>query len=249
MDAIVFTSFRNGHQRRTAAGFTLIEMAVAVFVIALLLGSILVPLQTQVEQRQITETQKTLGEIKEALVGFALTNRYLPCPDKLTGVGANDGEEDRTGSNCTVTEGNLPWKTLGLTAADAWGNRYRYLVTAAFADTSPLFTLSTTGNLRICQTSGCSAAAAIANNVPAVVISHGRNGWGATNADSGAVLTSPTSQDELENIGTSVGLTATTVVSRTSSQVGSAAGEFDDIVTWLSAYTLFNRMVAAGNLP
>ena len=48
-------------------GFTLIEMAVAVFIITLLLGSILVPLTTQVEQRQISDTQKALEEIKEAL--------------------------------------------------------------------------------------------------------------------------------------------------------------------------------------
>jgi len=31
--------------------------------------------------------------------------------------------------------------------------------------------------------------------------------------------------------------------------VGSTAGEFDDVVTWLGKYTLFNRMVAAGKLP
>ena len=55
-----------------AAGFTLIEIAVAIFVIALLLGSILVPLSNQVEQRQISETQKTLEEIKESIIGFAV---------------------------------------------------------------------------------------------------------------------------------------------------------------------------------
>ena len=48
-------------------GFTLIELAVALFIIALLLGSILVPLATQVEQRQISETQKTMEEIRDAL--------------------------------------------------------------------------------------------------------------------------------------------------------------------------------------
>ena len=70
-------------------GFTLVELAISIFIIALLLGSILVPLATQVEQRQISETQKTIEEIKEALIGFALANSYLPCPDSNGGLDEN----------------------------------------------------------------------------------------------------------------------------------------------------------------
>ena len=33
------------------------------------------------------------------------------------------------------------------------------------------------------------------------------------------------------------------------SDAGSTAGEFDDIVTWLSANVLYSRMVSAGQLP
>src|SRR3954452_9115840 len=39
-------------------GFTLVELAVVVAVIALLVGSMLIPLATQVEQRNISQTQK-----------------------------------------------------------------------------------------------------------------------------------------------------------------------------------------------
>ncbi len=42
------------------SGFSLVELAIAIFVIALLLGSILIPLSTQVEQRKTSETQKAL---------------------------------------------------------------------------------------------------------------------------------------------------------------------------------------------
>ena len=66
--------------RSKQAGFTLIELAVVIVVIALLLGSILVPLTSQVEQRKVLETQKTLDEIKEALIGFAMINGRLPRP-------------------------------------------------------------------------------------------------------------------------------------------------------------------------
>ena len=63
----------HNHCRRNAAagaehGFSLIEVAVVLFIIVLLLGSILVPLTTQVEQKQISDTQKTLDEIRERQV-------------------------------------------------------------------------------------------------------------------------------------------------------------------------------------
>ena len=45
-------------------GFTLIELAVVIVVIALLLGSILVPLTSQVEQRKVLETQKSAIQLR-----------------------------------------------------------------------------------------------------------------------------------------------------------------------------------------
>jgi hypothetical protein len=38
-------------------------------------------------------------------------------------------------------------------------------------------------------------------------------------------------------------------VSRNPTSADAAAGEFDDVVSWLSSGVLFNRMVAAGKLP
>src|SRR6185295_584121 len=96
---------REQHSLRGSAmsnirGFTLIEMAVAVFVIALLLGSILVPLTTQVEQRKISDTQRLLDETREALIGFAAANGRLPRP----AVSSSNGAERAvcgTDANCT----------------------------------------------------------------------------------------------------------------------------------------------------
>src|SRR5258708_3115136 len=126
-------------RRKRDTGFTLIEIAVAIFVIALLLGSILMPLGTQVEQRQISDVKKTLEEIKEGLLGFSTANGYLPCPDKTSASGAgtaNDGAEDVTAATgvCVVNEGNVPWLTLGVANySDPWGNRFRYRVSSNFA--------------------------------------------------------------------------------------------------------------------
>ena len=218
-----------------ARGFTLIEMAVALVILALLLGSALVPLSTQVEQRKISETEKALAEIKEASMGFALVNGRLPCPD-TTG----DGQEDVCPSaNTTSTGGRLPWVTLGVASADPWGQRYQYRVNGEFTTTFTLASAgATTGIVRVCTDNGCGTLAA--NNVPAVIYSPGKNG--ATQP--------PVSPDELFNttVTTNVNFDRT-FVSRTITQTGSTDGEFDDIVVWLSPHVLFNRMVAAGKLP
>lgn len=241
------------------SGFSLIEMAVAMFILVLLLGSILVPLGTQVEQRQISETQKTLEEIRGALIGYALTNGYLPCPDKTTAAGAgvapnapNDGIEDFTtaGACVATSEGNVPWATLGLGASDVWGNRFRYQVSAAYAQRAPgtTFTLSSSATINVCTAGGCPAGTRLTGAAPdgavAVVISLGKNGLGAINALTGVANPAPTNADENENLNGPA-----TFASRTMTAADSAAGEFDDIVVWLSKNTLFNRMVAAGKLP
>lgn len=244
---------RRGMRRRgREPGFTLIELAVVVFLITLLLGSLLVPLRTQVQQRQISETTKQLEEYKETLIGFALQNGYLPCADKTGGGGAgtaNDGVEDfdtATGL-CTTAEGNLPWVTLGIANSDVWGNRFRYRVTGEFSQRSPLarFTLASAGNNIVCTTAAsCTGAAVLTNSAPVVITSHGRNGFGAFNTSTGNQNPLPASNDELENTDGDA-----TFVSRPASETGAVAGEFDDIVAWLSSGLLFSRMVAGGQLP
>ena len=225
------------------SGFSLIELAIAIFVITLLLGGLLVPLSTQVDQRKISETQKALDEIREALLGFALANGYLPCPDT-----DNDGQENVSGGGaCVNQEGNLPWATLGVTGYDSWGNRFRYRVHLSFSQRAPatLFTLSTTSNLRVCADQGCAISlTTITDGPPAVILSHGKNGFGAINSITNAANPAPTSADELANTDGN-----TQFVSRSTTAVGSTAGEFDDIVVWLSREVLLNRMVAAGKLP
>ncbi|MGE5028235.1 MAG: type II secretion system protein, partial [Betaproteobacteria bacterium] len=135
---------------RLQQGFTLVEMSIALVIIGLLLGGLLSPLAAQVEQRQISETQKELDEIREALIGFAASHPaadskpYLPCPDTT-----NDGLEDRTGTACTNQEGRVPWATLGIAEADSWGNRFRYRVTAAFSNSATGFTLSSPGDISV----------------------------------------------------------------------------------------------------
>ncbi|MDQ3564290.1 MAG: type II secretion system GspH family protein [Pseudomonadota bacterium] len=225
-------------------GFTLIEIAIAVVVIALLLGSLLGPLSVRIEQADRQETQALLDEIKEALYGFAVTHGRLPCPDT-----DGDGHEDRGGSpnySCSTPFDFLPSADLGVARTDAWGRRFQYGVTPDFADEDPetvgpggCVATSTTTTIALCSVGiGCikdSAAAVecnVGNGIPAVVISYGANGGLA-----------PTSADEIENQPPSdVNFVSTGYRQNPENQ-------FDDLVAWISPHILKNRLVAAGRLP
>ena len=92
-------------------GFTLIEMAIVLAFVALLLGGLLPSISSQIEQQRRNDTRKQLDEVKEALIGYGIVNKSLPCPAKATIAtgNANAGVAD-----CTVTTGGvLPWATLG----------------------------------------------------------------------------------------------------------------------------------------
>jgi len=132
-------------------GFTIVELAVTMLVIAILLGSILIPLNTQVESRNYDETGRVLERAREALLGFAAANGRFPCPASATSNGVEhffspgglptNGicHSSVTGTN--VYAGFLPAATLGVVpvdgqgyALDAWGlspyNRIRYAVSS-----------------------------------------------------------------------------------------------------------------------
>ena len=265
------TPYRYSPGRRSfSKGFTLVEMAVVVVIMALILGSILVPLSTQVEQRQVVDTQRLLDDVKEALIGYALsqTPPSLPCPDKTgpAGLGtANDGIEDRDPGTglCVSVEGNVPWATLGLGAVDPWGNRYRYRVTQAFAARTPAvsFSLDTPGDILVCPTSTlCGPGQALTvqpiapsniNSPVALILSHGPNGWGAINAVTSTVNVKPASGTALGSDEAANGNGDATFVSRAriADDGNNPSSEFDDIVVWLSPNTLRYRVVAAGKLP
>lgn len=130
-------------------GFSLVEIAVVLLIIAILATAVGIPLAAQLDQQRTVDTQKQLANISEALYGFAMTNGRLPCPakdgDQLesyspTPVGAEAFASGGSASNgsCATFSGWLPAVTLGLAptdssgfALDGWGrrqNRIRYAV-------------------------------------------------------------------------------------------------------------------------
>lgn len=248
---------------RSNRGFTLVEMAIVLFIMALFLGSGLTLLSAQLDQQHIEDTNTLLSTANEALIGYALSHSsadgkpYLPCPDKttVTGTGtANDGQEDRATSPgpCVVQEGNLPWVTLGMAPqTDAWSNRLRYRVTDAganhFSNSSTGIQLTFVGDINVYD--AAAAVNSVVTAVPAVILSHGKNGLGAISS-AGIANAAATGTDELTNAPASI-VGHTTFVSRALIRAAdnSTGMEFDDQIIWLSPNILFNRMVQGGKLP
>jgi prepilin-type N-terminal cleavage/methylation domain-containing protein len=229
------------------AGFTLVEIAIVLVIVGLLIGGLVTPLQTQIEQRRQAETQKALDEARDALLGFALRNGYLPCP----AISASDGLEDRSGATCTGNRryGYLPWATLGLNKLDSWNHLYHYSVTPAFSNSVTLFTLKTPRDISIAtrDASGQLTPASGAADTVAVILSLGHNGYGAT-SDQGTRLADAGSGNADEKLNLSSDGTA--FISRPPLDNPAApGGAFDDMLVWLSPNILYNRMVAAQRLP
>lgn len=229
----------------TQQGFSLVEIAIVLVIVGLMIGGLLVPLSAQLEQRRISDTQKTLEEAKEALNGYAVRYGHLPCP----AISASNGLEDRRGAACANNrrDGFLPWATLGVQKNDSWNHLLRYSVTPGFSNSAAPFGLSTPRDISVVtrDAGGTLQQLTALRDVPALVMSHGKNGFGAT-SDQGVRSAAQVdgNLDERNNAGGAV-----TFISRPASGFGTPGGEFDDQVAWVSPNILFNRMVAAQRLP
>ena len=261
-----------------ARGFTLLEMAIVIFIIGMLTAGLIGPVQVQLEARDRHKTIDSMAQAAEALYGYALTHRRLPCPDTDSDGLPNPPFTIASGGDCTKESGFLPWAELGVEPGDAWGNRLTYRVrekqftwpaqntTCDGNGSAPEFDLCAQGNISI-NTRGDNAAtsgsieskfkfpAATSDNVAAVLVSHGRNGYGATGVDGIARAPVPSENaDEAENADTDA-----VFVSRSYSQAQDGCAddedetsplcEFDDIVLPISRTLLNSRMVSAGQLP
>jgi len=239
-------------------GFSLIEMAIVLFIIALLLGGLLPTVSSQIEQQRRNETRKIMAEVRDSLFGYAMANGRLPFPACGTiptqpGINNNAGVELSAASAVLIACAEvhrtvLPWATLGVSETDAWGNRFTYRVTPLFASgvvagTSSSFLLSSPGNITI---KNGTAGNNVATLIPVVMLSHGVNACGAyqpsgNRIDDDQSTPPPTycvNPDQQENTNND-----STLISKETTPT------FDDMVLWIPTNTLINRMVAAGKLP
>ena len=244
-------------------GFTLTEMAVVMLIVALLLASGMMTLSAQTEARNNEEAMRRVNAAVDAIIGFAITNRRLPCPASA----GTTGDEDPiagTGACTTWYGGFVPAKTIGVQPVDAqgylvdpWGNRLRYVVANLITgctgtSTTPHFTsaanLKANGvscrpnDLDVCQSSvgitatSCNTATRVVSSSTAafIVFSTGKNGNLASNYG----------PDEIAN--TDGDRVFVTRIPGTSDMAG---GAYDDLMVVVPAGVLYSKLIAAGVLP
>ena len=249
-------------------GFTLVELAIVLIIVAMLSGGLMMTLSAQMDSIANSETQRRVNDARDALLGLAAANGRVPCP-AAPGSGMT-GVESIIGGICTNPwDGFLPAVTLGLSptdingyATDAWGNPIRYALTTltdptscpggqhCFAIANGLKALWNAGtslaypsgpNLQVCSTaSGMSGSGGSAVCAPGATLANNAVAVIFSRGKNGA--SAPVSADEIAN-----GDADRLFVSHT--QTAPGANEFDDIVVWLSPNILYNRMIAAGRLP
>lgn len=255
-------------RNRTGAadrGFSLVELALVLMILAILVAGAIIPLTTTIERTRVDEVAHLLDErVRGALLGFAASraagSAFLPCPDCAAACGGgvtNDGIEDRIGSACAVSSGNLPWNTLGVGRADRWGSRLGYAVAPAFADSSG-FSLSRPdlsaigSDISVFDAAGSAliGGAASADGAVAVMWSSGRNQRGAISMQ-GVVQPVPAAANgaEIENADGDNVFFSRPIVYDPDPDPGSAVEVYDDIVVWISGPELRGFLVQAGRLP
>ncbi|MBF0626798.1 MAG: type II secretion system protein [Magnetococcales bacterium] len=161
-------------------GFSLIEVSIVLVILSVVLGGGLTTLSTMRDKQQKQKTNLSLDKVRDALIWYAASNGFLPCPD--VGVDASnttqvafDGVGDADGAgNCRLSYGVLPWEELGLPRYDNWNNYFTYHLAPVYHSA---ITCTTTGNLVVRQDTD--AGTLLAEQLAVVVVSHGPNGAGS----------------------------------------------------------------------
>ncbi len=208
-----------------ATGFSLVELAIVLVIIGLLLGAAVIPLSSQMERNRRNETRQQIEDIVDALIGYAVINKHLPCPD-FNGNGLDD--DHCAGGPGRFYSGPLPGAALGVKTRDAWGRPLTYVVNGAFTATLQLSSSGTgSGRLGIAERPGCGSRR-VADDVPAILLSTAKQRY--------------PSRLERENVDHDNCFVTTGYSLRT-------GAEFDDLLGWVSRQILIDRLAASGQLP
>jgi prepilin-type N-terminal cleavage/methylation domain-containing protein len=175
-------------------GFSLIELAVVISIIALVGGLSLSVGTTQVKVTKIRQATQTTDNVKTALLTYVKKAGRYPCPANpaLASTNVAYGTEV-TGCdaacpaglicNGNAIEGALPFKTIGLSEAasyDSWDNKLTYVVDKAHVSSSAYGN----GSLPVYDAAGNEITASpVLGKAIFLLLSHGSDGKGAYKRD------------------------------------------------------------------
>lgn len=228
------------------AGFTLLEMSLVLVVLAVVLGGLMQPLLNNREQLLQHQAKNQLEEVRQALLGYAVSLGRLPCPATETSAGVARA----SAVGCETYGGYVPNVDLGVSGAldneglllDPWSKRLRYRLSSHDSNADGEADFAVTGGMReaglsqlrgdleISHWSGgsCNDLQLRASHVVAVVYSDGKN----------------TNTSRAERLNQAVGPHFATGAFSGSTDCG-----FDDRLRWISDSALFTQMLRAQRLP
>ena len=240
------------------AGFSLVELAVVVFIIGLIASMSFGAIKAQMINSSIRATKGNQDTIRDALVAYLGKYRRLPCPDTdFNGVENRTTPGDAT-TSCKASFGQVPYNDLGLpktATLDGWDNFFSYQVsnsTAPLPNTDWTITNSfhegNTGVITIKDGSGTDML-----SIVAVVISYGKDGLGAYTIK-GTPNTPPdltTQPDQYQNsalarTGALPNVYYKREYSDNTTVTGGTGGTFDDVVMILGANDLLWPLIKDG---
>lgn len=206
--------------------------------------------RSSAEARRVQRTLQTLGQARDALVGFAVLHGLLPRP----AISALDGRESPGPCDSEAAcNGFLPWVALGVDGGDAWGSLLRYSVTPAMTDAPVHPDRAIASKIVMYRDSAGQLRSRIGNApctlrvrcAPLVLLSTGPRNFGTS------VLGVPQANTGVGNIDEAANASGLVVfVERNAGDApGLPGGAFDDLVTWVPLSLLYNRMNSAQQLP
>lgn len=244
-------------------GFSLLEVAIALAVAAVLATALAVPLAGQLHLRRMDEARRGLEEARDTLLGFAAAHGRMPCPATAASLGNEAfaaGGDAANGRCADFLAGYLPGATLGIAPLDAAGfvrdpwqgaaNRVRYAVHGGTingvahaltrANGMQAATLGALGSashyLFVCASG---AAAGAAGCGPAANQLTRRAAFVLVAPGANAAAAPAPGSDEARNLDGDAAFVAR----------DPGADGFDDVVHWGSIHLVVHRLVSAGRLP
>lgn len=243
------------HTHHTSVnGFSLIELSVVLAILALIMGSVILLMNRQLETNTYDTTADTINIIEAALQREAMISGYLPCPAPLDAAlstatygvatdcaiaAAPSGTIDISaiaGTADDVRIGTIPTRSLNLpdrVMMDAWNMRLTYAVVKDLAVNKAMFNAyvkPASGGLTVTDSAGNTliAATPVGGLVAYVVVSHGEDRKGATIINGASALACTPGSVDSENCDAD-----TTFVDTSVNDKGVAtAAFFDDLVIW-----------------
>jgi len=247
-------------------GFTLVELSIVMVIVSLMVGMGLNVLLAQMTNSRYAETRIKQEAIKQALISFIARNNRLPCPanpalaagDALYGAeAATPGACAGIASSGSVVTGIVPWMSIGLPeemATDGFFARFTYQVVQAATNLNAQTVAGMRGAISLHSASPVSMGAAPAGNqindcsngltnnpcaAVVMIVSHGRNSFGAHLPSGNRVPTIGAGPDELANTDNDAQF-----VKRDFSDSG--ANAFDDVLMAISPIDLLSPLAQRG---